>query len=192
MFHHGRAPLQHLRVVEDARGLRRVVCGVNSDRHESCVHFDDGPIVLWHRERQAILSWLASIEELSAMDVLCSDKSGKLTPNIMTVEWKLPRRETSEQGFDSVDDMRSSSSTSGISMPNFEVLDAKIASALNKIIRNSQFKRKVSLEEQEAQKQDRFLSWKTDRLPDLRVLPGHWRQRFCRELCRPIFNFSSK
>ena len=42
-------------------------------------------------------------------------------------------------------------------MPNFEVLDAKIASALNRIIHNTQFKRKVSLEEQKAQKQDRFL-----------------------------------
>ena len=35
--------------------------------------------------------------------------------------------------------------------------DARIASALNKIIHNSQFKRKISLEEQEAQKEDRFL-----------------------------------
>ena len=42
-------------------------------------------------------------------------------------------------------------------MPNFEVLDARIASALNKIIHNSQFKRRISLEEQKAQKQDRFL-----------------------------------
>ena len=42
-------------------------------------------------------------------------------------------------------------------MPNFEVLDARIASALNKIIDNSQFKRRISLEEQKAQKQDRFL-----------------------------------
>ena len=40
----------------------------------------------------------------------------------------------------------------------FEMLDAKIASALNKIIQNSQFKRKVSLEEQKAQEEDRFLS----------------------------------
>ena len=58
---------------------------------------------------------------------------------------------------DSVDDLRSSSSTRGISMPNFEVLDARIASALNKIIHNSLFRRKISLEEQEAQKEDRFL-----------------------------------
>ena len=42
-------------------------------------------------------------------------------------------------------------------MSNFEVFDARIASALNKIIHNSQFKRRISLEEQKAQKQDRFL-----------------------------------
>ena len=39
----------------------------------------------------------------------------------------------------------------------FEMLDARTASALNKIIQNSQFKRKVSLEKQKAQKEDRFL-----------------------------------
>ena len=58
---------------------------------------------------------------------------------------------------DSVDELRSSSSIRGISTPNFEVLDARIASALNKIIHNSHFKRKISLEEQKAQKEDRFL-----------------------------------
>ena len=42
-------------------------------------------------------------------------------------------------------------------MPDFEALDARIASALNKIIHNSHFKRKISLEEQKAQKEDRFL-----------------------------------
>ena len=57
----------------------------------------------------------------------------------------------------SVDELRSSSSTRGISMPNFEVLDARIASALNKIIHNSQFKRRISLEEQKAQEQGSFL-----------------------------------
>ena len=35
---------------------------------------------------------------------------------------------------DSVDHLRSSSSIRGISMSNFEILDARIASALNKII----------------------------------------------------------
>ena len=58
---------------------------------------------------------------------------------------------------DSVDDLMSSSSVRGIPMPNFEVLDAKIASALNRIIHNTQFKRRVSLEEQKVQKEDRFL-----------------------------------
>ena len=58
---------------------------------------------------------------------------------------------------DSVDDLKSSCSVRGIRMPNFEVLDARIASALNRIIHNTQFKRKVSLEEQKAQKEDRFL-----------------------------------
>ena len=42
-------------------------------------------------------------------------------------------------------------------MPNFEVLDARIASALNRIIHNSRLKRRISLEEQKAQKQYRFL-----------------------------------
>ena len=54
---------------------------------------------------------------------------------------------------DSVEDLKSSSSTRGIRMPNFEVLDARTASALNRIIHNTQFKRKVSLEEQKAQKE---------------------------------------
>ena len=58
---------------------------------------------------------------------------------------------------DSVDELESSSSTRGIQMSNFEVLDARIASEVNRIIQNTQFKRKVSLEEQKAQKEDRFL-----------------------------------
>ena len=65
---------------------------------------------------------------------------------------------------DSVDDLNSSSSIRGIQMPNFEVLDARIASALNRIIHNSHFKRKVSLEEQ---KRGPFPSRKTDCLLDL-------------------------
>ena len=63
---------------------------------------------------------------------------------------------------DSVDDSRSSSSTRGISMPNFEVLDARIASTLNKIIQNSHFKKRISLEEQKAR--SRTVSLETDRL----------------------------
>ena len=52
---------------------------------------------------------------------------------------------------DSVDELRSLSSIRGIQMPNFEVFNASIASALNRIIHNSHFKR------QKAQKEDRFL-----------------------------------
>ena len=57
---------------------------------------------------------------------------------------------------DSVDDFKSSSSVRGIQMPNFEVLDARIASALNRIIHNSHFRRRISLEEMKSQKEDRF------------------------------------
>ena len=49
-------------------------------------------------------------------------------------------------------------------MPNFEVLDARIASALNKIIHNSHFKRKISLEEQKKPRK-RTVSFEVDRLP---------------------------
>ena len=58
---------------------------------------------------------------------------------------------------ESVDDLKFSCSIRGTQGPDFEVLDAKIASALNRIIHNTQFKRKVILEEQKAQKEDRFL-----------------------------------
>ena len=51
---------------------------------------------------------------------------------------------------DSVDELKSSRSVCGKDFPNFEMLDAKIASALNKIIQNSKFKKKVSLKEQKA------------------------------------------
>ena len=58
---------------------------------------------------------------------------------------------------DSLDELKSLRSVHGKDVPNFEMLGAKIASALNKIIQNSQFKKKVGLEEQKAQKEDRFL-----------------------------------
>ena len=93
---------------------------------------------------------------------------------------------------DSVDDLKSSSSTRGISLPNFEVLDARIAPALNRIIQNYHSKRRISLEEQKGPKRGPLPSWKTDRLLDLRILPGHRSQRFCRELCRPFHCWSSK
>ena len=57
----------------------------------------------------------------------------------------------------SLDELKSSRSVKGNGFPNFEMLDAKIASALIKIIQNSHFKKKVSLGEQNAPKEDRFL-----------------------------------
>ena len=53
-------------------------------------------------------------------------------------------------------ELKSPRSVCGRDFPNFEMLDAKIASALHKIIQNSYFKKKVSLEEQKAQKEDWF------------------------------------
>ena len=85
---------------------------------------------------------------------------------------------------ESVDDLKSSRSIRGTHGPNFELLGAGIASALNRIIHNSHFKRRISLEEMKARKEDS--------LPDLRVLPGNWGQRFRRELCGPIKSCSSK
>ena len=57
---------------------------------------------------------------------------------------------------DSVDDLKSSSSIRGISRPNFEVLDAKIASALNRIIHNTRFKKRSVWRNKTPQKEDRF------------------------------------
>ena len=86
----------------------------------------------------------------------------------------------------SVDDLKSSTSIRGIPMPIFAVLDARIASALNKIIHDSHFKTK-------GPEAGPFPSLqKADCLPDLRLLPGHWSQRFCRELCRLVHYWSSK
>ena len=87
---------------------------------------------------------------------------------------QFPTEAMQVEMVDSVDDFKSSSSVRGIRMPDFEVLDARIFPALNRIIHNSHFKRRVSLEEQKAQKRGPFPSWKTDRFLDLRVLPGHW------------------
>ena len=52
--------------------------------------------------------------------------------------------------------------------------------------------KRLSQEEQKGLETGPLPSRKTDRLLDLRVFPGHWSQRFCRELCRPIHYQSSK
>ena len=57
----------------------------------------------------------------------------------------------------SMDDLTTSQSTEGESFPDLEMLDAKIASALRKIISRTSFRRRVSVEEQQARKYNRFL-----------------------------------
>ena len=58
---------------------------------------------------------------------------------------------------DSVDDLKTSQSIREHHFPNFEMLDAKIPSSLQKIIQNSNFKKRVNLAGQKAQLDDRFL-----------------------------------
>ena len=58
---------------------------------------------------------------------------------------------------DSLDELKSSRSIVGKNFPNFDMLDARIASALNKVIQNSHFKKKVSLEKQKLHKEGPFL-----------------------------------
>ena len=55
-------------------------------------------------------------------------------------------------------DLKTSRSVFGEKFPNFEMLDARIVTGLRNFISNSNFKRKVSLEDQKAQKEDRLLS----------------------------------
>ena len=75
---------------------------------------------------------------------------------------------------DSLDELKSSRSVTGKDFLNFEMLDAKIASPLNKIIQNYYFK-KVILEEQKGQKRGLVSTRKTDRFHDLRLLSSDWR-----------------
>ena len=74
---------------------------------------------------------------------------------------------------DSLEEFKSSRSVEGEDFPNFEMLDARNVFALIKIIQNSQFKKKVSLEEQQA-KRGPVSTRKTDRFHDLR-LSSDWR-----------------
>ena len=76
---------------------------------------------------------------------------------------------------DSLDDLKFSRSIAAKNFPKFKMLDAWTASALNKIIQNTHFKKKVSLEEQKAQKKGSVSMRKTDRLHDLRLLSSYWR-----------------
>ena len=78
---------------------------------------------------------------------------------------------------------KSSRSTEGKDFPNLEMLDARIASALNKIIQNSHFKKKGQSGGTESSERGSVSSRQTDRLHDLRLLPSDWfswyRSWFC-------------
>ena len=74
---------------------------------------------------------------------------------------------------ESVDDLKSSRSIKGTPGPNFELLDARIASALNKIIHNSHFKKKNQSGGTKGPEAGPFPSRQADCLLDLRLLPGH-------------------
>ena len=89
-----------------------------------------------------------------------------------------------------MDDLRSSSSIRSVPMPDFEVFDARIASALNKIIHNSHFKRKISLEEQRAKKEDRFFRGRQIALLDPRTIPGQWYRHDSVENYTDLFTFA--
>ena len=77
------------------------------------------------------------------------------------------------------DDLMTSQSMGGHIIPNVEMIDAKIASALKRNITSQHFRRRNNVEEQHAQKQIRFCSRKTDCLHDLSVsLQGDYIQDF--------------
>ena len=93
----------------------------------------------------------------------------------------------------SVDDLKSSSSSvRGIRMPYFEVLDARIASALNKIIHNSHFKRRIGLEEKKAQTADRFLHSRQIAYLIYEYFRVTGANDSVENLCRPVHYCSSK
>ena len=76
--------------------------------------------------------------------------------------------------IDSLDELKSSRSVYGKDFPNFEMLDAKLASAVNKIIQNSQFKEESQPRGAESPKKGLVSARETNRLHDLRLLSSDW------------------
>ena len=107
---------------------------VGQRRHQiSKLQFDEVP------NPQSFSVWKS---QFKTQVTTCSDFQSDATLWIKEVEM-----------VDSLDELKSSRSFYGKDFPNFEMPDAKIASAHQ----NSQCKKKFSLEEQKAQKEDRFL-----------------------------------
>ena len=79
---------------------------------------------------------------------------------------------------DSLDELKSSRSVFGKDFPDFVMVDAKIASALNKIIQNSQFQEEGQsrgAESPESPERGSVSTRKTHRFHDLRVPSSDWR-----------------
>ena len=93
---------------------------------------------------------------------------------------------------ESVDDLKSSRSIRETHGPVFEVLDAKIDSALNRIIQNTRFKKKVSLEEMTAQKEYRFLRGRQIAYLIYEYFRVTGADDSVENYCRPIDSCSSK
>ena len=119
-------------------------------------------------QRFSHLQWRRFFEELWSRPTTTADFGSSLSTNSLTPAtfacWKI-RFQTEVctcsqflteamqwikevEMVESVNEKKSSSSIRGISMPNFEVFDARITSALNRIIHNSHFRRRISLEVQ--------------------------------------------
>ena len=75
---------------------------------------------------------------------------------------------------DSLDELKSSRSAAGQNFPNFEMLDARIASVLKRSSRIPSSKKEISLKQQKAKQEDRFLRGRQIRLHDLRLLSSDW------------------
>ena len=92
---------------------------------------------------------------------------------------------------DSVDELKSSRSIASKDFPNFEQLDARIASALNKIIQNSHFKKRSQSGGTESSERGSVSSRKSDRLHDVRPLSSAWCSWYSIGLCWFILCCSS-
>ena len=118
-----------------------------------------------------VVTWkVKMLKCLGLSDIILRCDPGRLIKWAESVKFKCQER-TVTRSSPRRSHWSTGPSAAGKNFPKFEKLDAKIASALNKIIQNSQFNKKVSLEEQKAQKED---TRKTDRLHDLRLLSSNW------------------
>ena len=73
-----------------------------------------------------------------------------------------------------MDELKTSRSIARKDFQNFELLDARIASALNKIIQNSHFKKEGQSGGTEISERRSVSSMKTDRSDDFRLFSSHW------------------